>query len=147
MDMGVLALRDEAQLDREHARPLHKQAHPRPLSRTRLRSSTDAREKRMNFPKKSRPFAEINGRSACCVAAPHRHDVGSELIVEWRALTVSLLDLVAESTAKALGEPVGSKSVALRQFKSPSRLFSPKRCARKSYEKSSPQKSEVLPET
>ena len=32
------------------------------------------------------------------------HEVGSELVVEWRALTVALLDLVAERVQRRLGK-------------------------------------------
>ena len=38
-------------------------------------------------------------------AARETHDVGSELVVEWRALTVALLDEVAAQVRERLGRP------------------------------------------
>ena len=42
------------------------------------------------------------------------HEVGSELIVEWRALTVALLDRLREATARDLGMPTLSMSQLLQ---------------------------------
>jgi len=42
------------------------------------------------------------------------HEVGSELIVEWRALTVALLDRLRESTRRQLGMPTLSMSQLLQ---------------------------------
>jgi hypothetical protein len=38
-------------------------------------------------------------------AATRRHPVGAELVVEWRALTVALIDEVAQGVREALGRP------------------------------------------
>jgi len=38
-------------------------------------------------------------------AAEVVHDVGSELVIEWRALTVALIDLLADAVRAALGRP------------------------------------------
>jgi hypothetical protein len=45
-------------------------------------------------------------------AAQHEHDVGSSLVVEWRALTVALLDRIADDLRQQLGRDATSLPLA-----------------------------------
>ena len=45
-------------------------------------------------------------------AAQREHDVGSALVVEWRALTVALLDRVADAVRQRLGRDAGAMPLA-----------------------------------
>ena len=45
-------------------------------------------------------------------AAQGEHDVGSALVVEWRALTVALLDRVADAVRQRLGRDAGAMPLA-----------------------------------